>query len=134
MDFAQKNKMPIPVPFGGGSNRELILVTSKKDRAHLNTIGKSRLSKEDGTDIAILLTISGNGDEGTIEFIENICAGTFAEGGRSRSEQIMVATGVVAPSSLAKGEGYDEVDKKRKQGLLKFRKREQQEEMDDYDA
>lgn len=129
-----KKSMPIPVPFGGGSNRELITVTGKKDRAHLNTIGKSRLSKEDGTDIAILLSIAGHNDEGTIAFIENICAGTFAEGGLSRSEQIMVATGVVAPSSLAKGQGYEDQDKKRRQRLLKFRKREQNEELEDPDA
>lgn len=129
----QKFKMPIPIPMGGMGDRELITVTNKKDRAHLNTIGKSRFSREDATDIALLLTIAP-GDEGTIEFVENVCAGTFAEGGLSRSEQIMVKTGVVAPSSLSKGQGYNPTDEGKRRQLLKTRRKEQQDELGDPDA
>lgn len=129
----KKFKMPIPIPMGGMGDRELITVTNKKDRAHLNTIGKSRFSREDATDIALILTIAP-ADDGTIEFVENVCAGTFSEGGLSRSEQIMIRTGVVAPSSLSKGQGYEPTDDEKRRRLLRYKRKEQQEDMGDPDA
>ena len=93
------DKFPIAIPFGSGGNKELIQVVKDREKSYLNTIGKSRFTIEDGTDIAILLDI-GAGDKGTIEFIESLCAASFAEDGRSRGEHIMITSGTISVPSM----------------------------------
>jgi len=99
MSDDKKKSFPFAMPFGGGSNTELIRVTKDKAKAYLNTMGKARFNIEDGTDLVILLTI-GDGDEGTIAFAETLSAASYAEDGRGRGEHIMMTTGLVSPGSM----------------------------------
>jgi len=99
-------------PFGGGGNKELITVTKDKDKRHLNTIGKSRLSEQDGTDIMILLSIA-EGDPTVTLFVETLCSATFAKDGLSRAEQLMMMTGILATKSLPNASMDDERDERR---------------------
>ena len=98
---------PIPVPFGGGGNKDLIIVTKDRGLQYLNLIGKSRYSVPDGIDALMILTIAEN-DPGTQEMINRYSAFTIAQDGLGRSEHMMVSTGVLAPKSMPQGLGKSE--------------------------
>ncbi len=126
--MGSEHRFPVAIPFGGGGNRELITVVKDKAKSYLNTIGKSRFSKQDGTDITILLDIA-DGDPGTINFIEALSAASFAEDGLSRGEQIMMYTGVIAPSSMPGGNHHQDGSKDDRQKVSQKKGRPDEDEM-----
>lgn len=126
----ESKKFPIAMPFGGGGNKDLIKVSKDRDRNYLNTIAISRFSIEDGTDISIILDIAGD-DPKTISFIESLCAASFAEDGRSRGEQIMMMTGMIAPGSMPGRNGHD--DDRNIKRRKKDKREQNQEYEDDYE-
>ena len=102
--MSSNSKFPIPVPFGGSGDKELITVTKKKNRGFLNTFGKGRFSPQDATDIVIILAIAtdknGDIDQGTVDMVESLFAGSYAENGLGRAEHLMMKTGIIAPAAL----------------------------------
>jgi len=122
--MTENKKFPFAIPFGSGGDKELIKVVSDKSKSHINTIGKSRFTIEDGTDLALLLDIGGN-DPGTISFVELLCAVSFAEDGRGRGEHIMFHSGVISPPSMPGNNGHNDTKNKDKQ------RRDQQDQQED---
>lgn len=94
----------IPIPFGGGSNKSLITVTTRENRGFLNTFGISRFNILDATDLIIILSIAtfqdGKIDEGTIDMVESMFAGSFSEDGLARAEFLMQLTNILATGTL----------------------------------
>jgi len=126
-------KFPIPVPFGTSGDKELITVTKKKGRDFLNTFGKGRFSPQDATDIVIILAIAtdenGEIDQGTVDMVESLFAGSYAENGLGRAEHLMMKTGIIAPAALPGHDPYGHNGHKSPSRL--FRKRKQDPEDDD---
>lgn len=129
--MAGNNKFPIPVPFGSGGDKELITVTKTKGRGFLNTFGKSRFGPQDATDIVIILAIatdqSGAVDQGTVDMVESLFAGSYAENGLGRAEHLMMKTGIIAPGSLP---GMDRQRNGHKEQSRLFPRRKQDKEDD----
>ena len=131
--MSNNGKFPIPVPFGmGGGDKELITVTKNKGRSFLNTFGKGRFSPQDATDIVIILAIAtdedGKIDPGTVDMVESLFAGSYAENGLGRAEHLMMKTGIIAPGSLP---GFDQSPRNGRKEPTRLFPRRKKESSDD---
>jgi len=128
-----KGTFPIPVPFGTSGDKELITITKRKDRAVLNSIGKSRYGMQDGTDIIGFMSIGtfedGTIDQGTIDMVEGLNAASVSENGHGRNEYLMFKTGIIAPGSLP-SYGQDQING-HKSPMRLFRRRKSEGDNDD---